>query len=241
MTVVSELARGPKVKEHQVWDLPVRLFHWTLVSAIIGAFVTNRLGVAYFKYHVWFGYTVIVLVLFRVIWGFVGTHHARFKNFVYGPTKTLQYTISLFRGQVRPHAGHNPLGACMVLVLLMALGTQAVFGLFSNDDIFNTGPLYGYVSKELSRKLTSMHRILFYWIVIAAAIHIVAVIAHQIFDKANLIISMFTGCKQLVNVPEVEVNYRSRDWVAVLLIVALSIGLAWVIRHAPVSLDLDSL
>jgi len=69
MTTIESVAQAPTEAEpRKVWDLPVRVFHWTLVAAIIGAFVTNRLGVSYFKYHVWFGYTVIVLVLFRIVW-----------------------------------------------------------------------------------------------------------------------------------------------------------------------------
>src|SRR6516225_11216190 len=91
----SAVETRQQVRQRQVWDLPVRLFHWALVAAIISAFVTNRLGVAYFKYHVWSGYTVIVLVSFRIIWGFVGTRHAQFRRFVRGPAATLRYAFGL--------------------------------------------------------------------------------------------------------------------------------------------------
>jgi cytochrome b len=115
-----------EVRHRQVWDLPVRLFHWALVAAVISAFVTNRLGVAYFNYHVWSGYAVIVLVSFRILWGFVGTRHAKFWQFVRGPAATLRYAFGLLRGSTTPYAGHNPLGAYMVVILLIALGAQAV-------------------------------------------------------------------------------------------------------------------
>ena len=72
MTTIDTVTQEPVVEQRQVWDLPVRVFHWTLVVAFVGAFVTNRLGISYFKYHVWCGYTVIVLVLFRIVWGLVG-------------------------------------------------------------------------------------------------------------------------------------------------------------------------
>ncbi|MGA3341663.1 MAG: cytochrome B, partial [Methylocella sp.] len=81
MTTIESVTQAPtdaEAEPRKVWDLPVRVFHWTLVAAIIGAFVTNRLGVSYLKYQVWFGYTVIVLVLFRIVWGFIGTRHAQF-------------------------------------------------------------------------------------------------------------------------------------------------------------------
>src|SRR5208283_4007655 len=85
--------------EHRlVWDWPVRLFHWSLVAAFVGAFVTNRLGVAYFKYHVWCGYAVVTLVSFRILWGLFGTKHARFWHFVRGPHETLRYARDLWRG-----------------------------------------------------------------------------------------------------------------------------------------------
>ncbi|WOJ90854.1 cytochrome b/b6 domain-containing protein [Methylocapsa polymorpha] len=237
MTTIEDVNEAPAVEHRQVWDLPVRVFHWTLVLSIIGAFVTNRLGVSYFKYHVWFGYTVIVLVLFRVVWGVVGTRHAQFWNFVCSPAETLRYAIGLLRGHRLHYAGHNPLGAWMVLALLIALGAQASFGLFANDEIFNVGPLYGYVSKELSLQLTSLHRHLFYWIMGAVAVHVLAVIAHHVFEQANLVHAMITGRKPRHIVAETDGIGSSRTWLAVLLIVALAWALAWVVNHASAPVD----
>ena len=88
-----------------VWDWPVRLFHWSLVVAFVGAFLTNKLGVAYFKYHVGCGYAVITLVTFRVLWGLFGTKHARFWNFVRGPRATLRYARDFWRGYAEKSRG----------------------------------------------------------------------------------------------------------------------------------------
>jgi cytochrome b len=230
----SAVETPQQVRQRQVWDLPVRLFHWALVAAIISSFVTNRLGVAYFKYHVWSGYAVIVLVSFRILWGFVGTRHAQFWQFVRGPAATLRYAFGLLRGSAAPYAGHNPLGAYMVVMLLIALSAQAVSGLFGDDDIFNTGPLAGYVEKRLSLQLTSLHRHLFYWIVAATAVHILAVIAHHIFKRENLILAMITGRKPHDCVPDGEIIHSSRTWLAVLLVVALAGALWWIVAQAPV-------
>ena len=223
-----------EVRHRQIWDLPVRLFHWALVAAVISAFVTNRLGVAYFNYHVWSGYAVIVLVSFRILWGFVGTRHAKFWQFVRGPAATLRYAFGLLRGSTTPYAGHNPLGAYMVVMLLIALGAQAVSGLFGNDDIFNTGPLAGYVEKALSLQLTSLHRHLFYWIAAATAVHILAVIAHHVFKRENLILAMITGLKPHDSVPDGEIIHSSRTLLAALLVVALAGTLWWIVAQAPV-------
>jgi cytochrome b len=219
----------------QVWDLPVRIFHWTLVAAIVGAYVTNRLGVNYFEYHVWCGYTVLVLVTFRIVWGLIGTRHARFWNFVRGPVTTLRYGFGLIRGTSPHSVGHNPLGALMVLLLLGMLLVQALTGLFGNDEIMNQGPLYGYVSNARSLVLTSLHRKLFYWILAAVALHVLAVIYHQLFKRERLVQAMWTGHKPAAIVPAPEAIKDSRWWLALLLAIALSVALAWAIRHAPVA------
>ena len=217
------------------WDLPVRLFHWTLVVAVLAAFVTNKLGIAYFKYHVWCGYTVIVLIAFRIIWGIIGTYHARFWNFVRSPWRTFSYTRDWLRHREQPHAGHNPLGAWMVLLLLLTLFLQALLGLFGNDEIFNLGPLYGYVSNERSLQLTSIHRQLAYWILAAVVVHVIAVIAHRVFKKENLVKPMITGYKDHdATNSSVGIN-TSRTWLAIVLVAVLSGTLAWIINHTPVA------
>jgi cytochrome b len=233
----SAVETPQEVEHRQVWDLPVRLFHWALVAAMISAFVTNRLGVAYFKYHVWSGYAVIILVSFRILWGVVGTRHAKFRRFVRGPAATLRYALGLLHGSTPPYAGHNPLGGYMVVMLLIALGAQAVSGLFGNDDIFNTGPLAGYVDKELSLWLTSLHRHLFYWIAAATAVHVLAVVAHHVFRRENLVVAMITGCKPRHCVPEGEIIHSSRTWLAALLVVALAGALWWIVANAPIDDD----
>ncbi|WP_020176370.1 cytochrome b/b6 domain-containing protein [Methyloferula stellata] len=227
----------PAAGQSKVWDLPVRLFHWTLVVAFVGAFVTNRLGVSYFKYHIWFGYTVIVLVSFRLLWGFVGTYHAQFHNFLRGPVATLHYAVRLVRGRASSHLGHNPLGAWMVVFLLIGLGVQAVTGLFGNDDIFNIGPLAGYVTKDMSLRLTSLHRHSFYWIAAAIAVHVLAVVAHRIFDQSDLVRAMFTGRKRRSSAADAGDISSSRTWLAFLLTVTIAGALAFVVTHAPIAVD----
>jgi len=223
--------------ESEVWDLPVRLCHWTLAAAFLGAFLTNRLGVSYFKYHVWCGYAVIVLVAFRILWGFAGTYHAQFRHFLCGPVTTLRYAAQLVRGRPRLYLGHNPLGAWMVVFLLGGLALQAVTGLFGNDDIFNTGPLVGYVSHDTSLRLTSLHRHLFYWLAAAVAVHVLAVAAHRLAGHAGLVGAMVTGRKQGWHREAAGRLSSSRIWRAILLAIAVAGALAFVVQHAPAPLD----
>lgn len=227
-----------QVEHRQVWDWPVRFFHWALVASFVGAFVTNKLGVSYFAYHVWCGYAVIVLVVFRILWGVVGARHARFVNFVRGPVGVLRYLSALGRGRRTRHPGHNPLGALMVLTLLGALGVQAGLGLFANDEIFNFGPLYGLVSKPFSLQLTSLHQKLFYWIAAAVAVHVAAVLVHVVVKREPLIRAMITGRKAASIVAPEEAIESSRGWLAAALLVAVSAALAALIAIAPLS-DLD--
>jgi cytochrome b len=223
--------------ERRVWDLPVRVFHWMLVLAVAGAWGTHALGVAYFRYHVWCGYVVLVLVAFRLLWGVAGTRHARFAQFVRGPMVTLRYARQLLGGAAPHVPGHNPLGAWMVLALLAALLAQALLGLFANDEIFNFGPLYGYVSNARSVALTGLHRRLFYWILAAVALHVAAVGWHRFARGENLVRSMITGRKAAAIVPEQEAIGSSRSWLALLIVAVLAAALAWIVRHAPVPQD----
>jgi len=225
------------VRRSKVWDLPVRLFHWTLAGAFTGAFVTNRLGVSYFKYHVWCGYAVIVLVSFRILWGFTGTYHARFKNFLRGPGTTIGYGLKLIRGQASSYLGHNPLGGWMVVFLLAGLAVQAMTGLFGNDEIFNIGPLAGFVTIATSLRLTSLHRHLFYWVSAAIALHILAVIAHRVFDQSDLVRAMITGRKEYQGAGEAADISSSRIWLAIALVIVIAGALAFIVSHAPVPLD----
>lgn len=241
MTTIEDVSKTPgaadadesALRRDFVWDLPVRVFHWTLVAAIAAAYVTNRLGVSYFKYHVWCGYLVIVLVSFRLIWGLIGTRHARFLNFVRGPSETLRYGLQLLRGEPTHFAGHNPLGAWMVVIFLVALGVQAVTGLFGNDEIFNFGPFYGYVTKSVSLALTGLHKKLFYWILAAIAIHVAAVAAHHMLLREKLVHAMITGRKAREGFAAGDAIKSSRMWLAAIVILAVSGGLAYFVEHAP--------
>jgi len=216
-----------------VWDWPVRVFHWGLVVSILGAFITNRLGVSYFAYHAFFGYTVIVLVAFRIFWGFLGPRHARFASFVKGPKAVLRYLHANGRGWKTRHAGHNPLGAAMVLLLLGLLAAQAAFGLFANDEILEAGPFAGLVSKSLSLDLTSLHRKLFYLIAGAAGLHVAAVLWHWRVKGENLIAAMVNGKKPAHLVERHEEIRSSRGLRAIALLLAIGLAFALLLHFAP--------
>ena len=131
----------------RVWDWPVRVFHWTLLALVVFSVATAKVGGLWMDWHMRSGYAVLALVAFRIAWGFAGTRWARWSSFVHGPARALRYARTLV---VPPHentVGHNPLGGYMVVALVALLLSQAVTGLFANDDILTEGPLVKLVDE----------------------------------------------------------------------------------------------
>jgi cytochrome b len=144
-----------------------------------------------------FGQALLALVLFRVLWGFVGSRNARFRAFVRGPRAAARYVRSRVRRTPEIHATHNPIGGWMVIALLVAMLVQIGTGLFTNDDILWDGPLAKHVSKETSDALASFHR-RFAWVVVTlAALHVLAVVAYLTVFRENLVKAMVDGVKSL--------------------------------------------
>ncbi len=203
-----------------VWELPIRLFHWTLLLLVIGLYVTAELMDDGIELHASLGLALLSLVTFRVIWGFVGGRYARFSQFVRGPRRVLSYTAAEFRGEPTTSPGHNPLGGWMVVALLITLLIQVSLGLFSNDDILFDGALARLVSKDTSDLLTGLHVDLFYVLAVLIGLHVAAVIGHRVFKGENLVTPMFTGYKHLpAGVTESETGGKMLLRASVLLVI----------------------
>ena len=181
---------------YRVWDLPTRLFHWILVMLVAVSIYTGQTGgFREMDYHLLSGYAILALVLFRIIWGFIGSRHARFASFV-RPGAVMPYTRSLFakEGQASTHKpGHNPLGALSIILMLLLLLTQAVTGLFANDDIFLEGPLAHLVADEMSDDLTGVHHLVSKLLYVLIGLHLLAIACHQFVRGESLVLPMITG------------------------------------------------
>jgi cytochrome b len=181
----------------RVWDWPVRIVHWAMVLLLIALLTTAKIGGDAMEWHMRAGETMLALVLFRVIWGFTGSHYARFTSFVRGPGAVIAYARSIAGPPNEVYVGHNPLGGWMVIALLLALLFQTGTGLFTNDDVLTEGPLVRLITKDLSDTITGFHH-RNAWIVIAlATAHIGAVLFYLIALKENLIKPMLHGAKTL--------------------------------------------
>jgi cytochrome b len=175
----------------RVWDLPLRAFHWLLVLAVLLSFVTVKIGGNAMEWHARLGYFVLALLLFRLIWGFVGSHYARFSNFIRGPRLLIDY---LKHPQQTP--GHSPLGALSVVVLLSLFSFQVIAGLFASDEIAFDGPLVKHVSSAWVELMTSLHRLNEPILLILVLVHIGAIVYYKKIKKHDLIQPMITGDKE---------------------------------------------
>jgi cytochrome b len=187
-------------KRVKLWDFPVRLFHWALVVAIVTSWWTNRQVMI--DTHAIAGYCVLALVLFRIIWGFVGSSNARFKSFLRGPDKVIGYAVKVPNGSMSDltYAGHNPAGGWMVAVMIVLVAIQAISGLFASEDtfLFFDGPLVAYASPELASTMNWIHHTNINLIYAAVGLHVFAVFFYLIVKRENLIGAMITGAR---NVP----------------------------------------
>lgn len=216
-----------------IWDLPLRVFHWALVGAVLGAWITHEIGTRAFAWHRWFGYACLVLVAFRLSWGWVGPRYARFANFLHWPGTAWRYARDWFSPRSVAHVGHNPLGGWMVLVLLGLVAAEGVTGLFANDEIFNAGPLYGYVTDALSDRLSSWHRLLADALWYAIALHLLAIGAYFAWRRENLLRPMITGRKSGAWLPADAGIASSRVWLALAVAAVCALALYLLIATAP--------
>ena len=171
-----------------VWDLPTRIFHWSLVLLVVGSFTSGKIGGNAMLWHGTFGVAILGLLSFRLVWGLIGSTYARFFTFVRGPRAIIAYLRGEWRG-----LGHNPLGALSVVALLAVLSFQALSGLVSNDDIAFNGPLYPLVSKAYSDWMTGLHRRSELVILVLVFLHVGAIIYYLRVKKQNLVRPMITG------------------------------------------------
>jgi cytochrome b len=204
-------------KRIALWDLPTRIFHWALVVLIVAAYTTAQIGGAAIDWHARIGLSILGLVVFRLIWGLIGSSHARFASFFPTPGTLRAYLRGQWRG-----VGHNPLGAFSVFGMLGLIMVQFGTGLFANDDIAFEGPLAKLISKELSDRLTGIHLFSINLLIALIVLHLAAIFYYVRFKKETLIKPMLTGWKDI----EPGQGESATGGGAVAFIVALAIALA---------------
>lgn len=229
-----------------VWDLPLRLFHWLLVISIAGSWYTAEksaegefveigdMFLGYAQIHFYIGYWTLGLIAFRLIWGFVGPRHARFSSFITGPSRTMTYLRSLGSPSYKPVAGHNPLGAWSVVLLLAIVSAQAISGLFiiDNTEIY-PAPFHQSVEYATAAKLQSFHFFNFDVLLWAIGLHVAAILFYLVVKHQNLIAAMITGRKPANLVPASEAITSSQWLKALIVIVVVTLAVWFLLQQAP--------
>ncbi|MBS1228301.1 MAG: Cytochrome bacterial [Proteobacteria bacterium] len=205
-------------KRIKLWDLPTRLFHWLLVLCVSAALITGNIGGAAIEWHGRIGLAIVGLVVFRIVWGLIGSSHARFASFLPTPASIAAYLRGQWQG-----IGHNPLGALSVIGLLALVALQLCTGLFGNDDIAFRGPLYDLITKDLSDRLTAIHELTSNALIALIVLHLAAIAFYAHVKKDNLVKPMITGWKELQGD---EYGESTTGGGAIAFIVALAIALA---------------
>ena len=177
-----------KAIQQMVWDWPLRLFHWLLVLAVVGAYITGELGGSLTDWHSRLGALTLGLLIFRIFWGFLGTYYARFVHFFPTPGGLITYFKGDWQG-----VGHNPVGALSIFALLLVLAALIVTGVFANDDIAFEGPLFHLIDKSLSDRISGWHEWLVDGLLGLVGLHVTAVFYYLLIKKNNLIRPMLTG------------------------------------------------
>lgn len=206
---------------HVVWDWPVRLIHWSLVVGIATMWWTGEEGMM--DVHSKVGYALLVLVATRLVWGLVGSYHARFANFLAGFRR-----ITAYLRDPEPTVGHNPLGGWSTLLLLLLVLVQALTGLCASDDILFEGPL-AYWAGDFSAPLTEWHEINWGLLQGFIALHLLAVAFYQFRKRQPLVQAMLRG-----KAPGKTADTPPKPFWWALLIASLAAGvLTFVITNAP--------
>jgi cytochrome b len=213
----------------RIWDLPTRVFHWLLVLCVVGLVVSGQIGGLAMQWHFRLGYVVLSLLLFRLVWGFVGGRWSRFVVFVRSPGAVLRY----LRGEVTPdmEVGHNPLGAWSVLSLLAVALVQVSTGLFSDDEIFNSGPLAHWLSSDWVSLSTRVHTEVNKLVLIALVLlHLAAIVYYRVAKRRDLVRPMLSGDKDLASTTVPAQDTAGSRLFALCLFLAIQSGVWWGIQ-----------
>jgi cytochrome b len=212
----------------RVWDWPTRIFHWVLASLVVALVITGNVGGNAMVWHFRCGYGVLSLLLFRLLWGFVGGHWSRWRQLTCTPSTLRQYIA----GSQSRFLGHNPLGSLSIIAMLALLLLQASTGLLSDDEIANAGPLTVWVSESVVSTTTYWHKEIGKALVLLlVATHVLAIGWHFFKKQENLTRAMLLGDKTSdVSSPSSQDGVG--QWLKALVCLGISSGLVYLLITA---------
>lgn len=221
-TVLESISRQRTIR---VWDLPTRLFHWSLLVLVALAWISSEADGVLFNIHIITGIAILAMIVFRIIWGVIGSRYALFTDFVKGWTKVRDYGKQLVSFQVPYHSGHNPLGGWMIIALLGALTLTAFSGLFVSDDGYS-GPLARTISPWLSHAMEDAHEGVAGLLGLLVGFHVLGVLLHGLISRENLPRAMWSGYKS-VPAGHNATSIANVGWWRVVMALILSVAAIW--------------
>lgn len=226
---VPDPAAAPSAIAVPVWDLPTRLFHWALAILVTISWLSGKRGAM--DLHLLSGYAVLTLVLFRLLWGMVGSESVRFASFLKGPGAAFGHLGELLRRRPDHHTTHNPLGGYAVALMLIVLAVQTGSGLFADDEILTTGPLADYAPGRVVRFATWLHVLNQNLILALVVLHVAAILAYRLLFRRDLVRPMVSGMKLL---PADTLAPRMRSlWLALALLVLCAAAVQGIVSLRP--------
>jgi cytochrome b len=181
----------------KIWDPFIRIFHWSLVAGFILAYVTED---DLLTLHTWAGYVVLGLVTVRILWGLIGSRHARFSDFIYSPAAIMQYLRDTMHLKGKRYLGHNPAGGAMVVLLLVSLLLTSVTGVLVYGAEEGAGPLAAWTSQfghDRAEAFEEVHEFFANFTVFLVFLHVAGVVLESLIHRENLVSSMINGKKEL--------------------------------------------
>ncbi len=222
---MRDTAEPPNVRA-RLWDAPTRICHWALVVLVGFAWWSGEAG--HMDWHRLAGYAVLAILVFRLLWGFLGSASARFANFVRGPAATFAYARTLLRRAHAETAGHNPLGGWSVLAILATLVAQVVTGLFAVDvDGLESGPLSDRVDFDAGRLFARWHHWSFWALEGLVVLHVAAIVFYAAYKRTDLVRPMITGRSRFSRDPELRF---APFWRAALVALVAGLIAGWAAR-----------
>ena len=219
-----------KANQIPIWDVWTRLFHWSLTLAVALLFYSGLTGELFFDWHRLVGEFVLFLILFRLVWGLVGSSNVRLSRLFQSPVAALQHLKQLVKGKSEQEREHNAAGAWAVLALLLLLGTQAITGLFiADEDEFVEGAFYAAVDSNLSDIMYRIHHLNAELLQVLVVLHIVMVLVYALYAKRDLVRPMITGKLLWKAEKQPPLLHLQRWWVGALCLLVCLAVTGWLV------------
>ena len=214
-----------------IWDIWTRLFHWSLAFTVLFLFISGETGFQFYDWHRLAGEFVLMLLVFRILWGLIGSSNVRLSALFHNPLKGLSHLSDLFKRKVDDERGHNAAGSWAVLILISLLLVQALTGLFiADEDELIEGAFYGQFDSDISYFLYDVHHTNAHILMVLVGIHVAMILFYLLIAGKNLITPMITGRMRWTSDSAVPTVSFQRWWIGALCLIVAVIGIGWLLE-----------